>query len=137
MKKFVTLALSFLFIFTLVGCTKKEEAKKEEATDTRNQSYYNTYTGLYDTNIANLTSYDMYKDAHTAEKTYKGTEYPGNKEYLANVKEAYKDSKEKIQSFVICHRYPPSPRADYTNHCRYSLEQFVQNVNRPNCSILY
>ena len=39
MKKFVTLALSFLFIFTLVGCTKKEEAKKEEATDTRNQSY--------------------------------------------------------------------------------------------------
>ena len=100
MKKFVTLALSFLFIFTLVGCTKKEEAKKEEATDTRNQSYYNTYTGLYDTNIANLTSYDMYKDAHTAEKTYKGTEYPGNKEYLANVKEAYKDSKEKIQAFV-------------------------------------
>ena len=59
MKKFVTLALSFLFIFTLVGCTKKEEAKKEEATDTRNQSYYNTYTGLYDTNIANLTSYDI------------------------------------------------------------------------------
>lgn len=100
MKKFVTLALSFLFIFTLVGCTKKEEAKKEEATDTRNQSYYNTYTGLYDTNIANLTSYDMYKDAHTAEKAYKGTEYPGNKEYLANVKEAYKDSKEKIQAFV-------------------------------------
>ena len=42
----------------------------------------------------------MYKDAHTAEKTYKGTEYPGNKEYLANVKEAYKDSKEKIQAFV-------------------------------------
>ena len=29
MKKFVTLALSFLFIFTLVGCTKKEEAKKD------------------------------------------------------------------------------------------------------------
>ena len=42
----------------------------------------------------------MYTDVDTANNAYKDKEYPGNEKYLSDVKAAYKDSKEKIQSFV-------------------------------------
>lgn len=100
MKKIITLALSFLLLFTAVACSNKEKAQPESANKVADKTYFNTYTGLYDKSIGTLGAYNMYTDVNTAERAYKDKEYPGNEKYLSDVKAAYKDSREKIQSFV-------------------------------------
>ena len=100
MKKFITLALSFLLLFTAVACSNKGQAQPESANKVADKTYFNTYTGLYDKSIGTLGGYNMYTDVKTAESAYKDKEYPGNEKYLSDVKAAYKDSREKIQSFV-------------------------------------
>ncbi len=110
MKKFITLTLSFLLLFTVVACSNREQARPENANGNTNgntnanevtdKAYYNSYTGLYEQSIGTLGAYDMYTDVDTATNAYKDKEYPGNEKYLTDVKAAYKDSKEKIQSFV-------------------------------------
>ena len=100
MKKFITLALSFLLLFTAVACSNKEQAQPESADKVADKTFFNTYTGLYDKSVGTLGGYNMYTDVDTANNAYKDKEYPGNEKYLRDVKAAYKDSKEKIQSFV-------------------------------------
>ena len=100
MKKFITLALSVLLLFTAVACSNKEQAQPESADKVADKTFFNTYTGLYDKSVGTLGGYNMYTDVDTANNAYKNKEYPGNEKYLSDVKAAYKDSKEKIQSFV-------------------------------------
>lgn len=104
MKKLVTLALSLLFVFGVAACSNRSNTTTEntgDATDTIDQAYYNTYTGLYDKNLAKITSEDMFStNMDSAERIYRGAEYPGNRQYLTDVKKAYKDRKEKIQAFI-------------------------------------
>ena len=104
MKKFITLALSFLIIGAAVGCSNKDKNQMQSQSGTTNemndQAYYNTYTGLYNESIGTLGAYDMYTDVNTATNAYKNKEYPGNEKYLSEVKAAYKDSRDKIQTFV-------------------------------------
>lgn len=100
MKKIITLALSFLLLFTAVACSNKEQAQPESADKVADKTFFNTYTGLYDKSVGTLGGYNMYTDVDTANNAYKDKEYPGNEKYLSDVKAAYKDSKEKIQSFV-------------------------------------
>ena len=100
MKKIITLALSFLLLFTAVACSNKDNAQPESANEVADKTFFNNYTGLYDKSIGTLGSYKMYTDVDTANSAYKDKEYPGNEKYLSDVKSAYKDSKEKIQSFV-------------------------------------
>ncbi|WP_434799305.1 hypothetical protein [Terrisporobacter vanillatitrophus] len=107
MKKLVTLALSLLFVFGAVACNNRNNITTEnagttgDATDTIDQAYYNTYTGLYDKNLGKITSEDMFSsNVDSAERIYRGAEYPGNRQYLTDVKKAYKDRKEKMQAFI-------------------------------------
>ena len=102
MKKLITVALSTLLILGTVGCTQRNANTTDtnDATTDQANAYYNSYTGLYDKSIGTLTAYDMYTDVDTANNAFKDKEYPGNEQYLNDVKAAYKDSKEKIQSFV-------------------------------------
>lgn len=100
MKKFITLALSFLLLFTAVACNNKDNAQPESADKVADKTFFNTYTGLYDKSVGTLGGYNMYTDVDTANNAYKDKEYPGNEKYLSDVKAAYKDSREKIQSFV-------------------------------------
>lgn len=103
MKKFITLALSFLLLFAMVACSNKDkdQAQDQNTTDQiSDKDYANTYTGLYDKNIGSLGAYNMYTGYDSANDAYKDKKYPGNEKYLEDVKAAYKDSKEKIQSFV-------------------------------------
>lgn len=109
MKKFVTLALSFLLLFSAVACSNRGNTttkNENQATDkagydtTNNNAYNDTYRGLYDENIGTLGQYSMYTDVNSVNNAYKNKEYPGNEKYLSEVKAAYKDSKEKIQRFV-------------------------------------
>lgn len=100
MKKFITLALSFLLLFTAVACNNSDQAQPESADKVADKTFFNTYTGLYDKSVGTLGGYNMYTDVDTANNAYKDKEYPGNEKYLSDVKAAYKDSREKIQSFV-------------------------------------
>lgn len=100
MKKFITLALSFLLLFTAVACNNRDQAQPESADKVADKTFFNTYTGLYDKSVGTLGGYNMYTDVDTANNAYKDKEYPGNEKYLSDVKAAYKDSREKIQSFV-------------------------------------
>lgn len=102
MKKLLSLALSLMFVFGAVACSRKtNDTTGTNTTDNAtDDGYYNIYTGLYNTNIGTLGAYDMYSDVDSVEQSYRGKEYPGNRQYLADVKAAYKDSKEKIQAFI-------------------------------------
>lgn len=104
MKKFMMLALSFLLLFSAVGCNNRNNT----ATDNTNKAadkvadnaYNDTYRGLYDENIGTLGQYSMYTDINSVNNAYKDKEYPGNEKYLGEVKAAYKDSRDKIQTFI-------------------------------------
>lgn len=102
MKKVLTVALSLLFVFGAVACSSNNKTVKENtAADKAGMTeYYNSYTGLYDTNINELLGYNMYTDVNTVNEYYKDKDYPGNEKYLSEVKAAYKDSRDKIQTFV-------------------------------------
>lgn len=101
MKKILALALSLLVILGAVGCSSKKTTTENTATDKAGmEEYYKSYTGLYDKNIATLNGYNMYTDVNTVNNAYKDKDYPGNEKYLADVKAAYKDSKEKVQVFI-------------------------------------
>ena len=109
MKKFITVALSTLLILGTVGCAQRNTnttgtngntTGTNDNTTEQSNAYYNSYTGLYNESIGTLTGYDMYTDVNTANDAFKNKEYPGNEQYLNDVKPAYKDSREKIQSFV-------------------------------------
>lgn len=104
MKKLITLALSFLIIGAAVACSNKDKTQMESQSGNTNavndQEYYDAYTGLYNESIGTLSGYNMYTDVNTVTDAYKNKEYPGNEKYLNDVKAAYKDSRDKIQSFV-------------------------------------
>lgn len=110
MKKIITLAFSIIFLVVAVACSNDREPANNDmnnktstntATDKAGtDEYYNTYTGLYNQDIKPLSAYNMYTDVNTVNDAYKDKDYPGNEKYLSDVKEAYRDSREKIQSFV-------------------------------------
>lgn len=111
MKKLLTLGLSCMLLLTSVACNNRAANttdKTNNATNktaqqnaaTENNPYYDAYTGLYNTNIGGLGRYSMYTDVESVNKAYKEKEYPGNKKHLEEVKAAYRDSREKIQTFV-------------------------------------
>ena len=102
MKKLVTLALSCLLICGMaVGCNKKTETVKEEQQNAAvDENYMNSYGELYNTNLGGLAKYDVYTNLESAQNAFKDKHYPGNKEYLAEVRTAYEDSRDKIQTFI-------------------------------------
>lgn len=104
MKKLITLTLSFLLLFSMVGCGNRSNNNNNNAQAPANEpddnAYYNTYTGLYNESIGTLGGYRMYTDVNSVENAYKNKEYPGNEAYLNEVRAAYEDSRDKIQSFV-------------------------------------
>ena len=110
MKKIITLAFSIIFLVVAVACSNdrapaNNDMNNKTSTNTATDKagtdeYYNTYTGLYNQDIKPLSAYNMYTDVNTVNDAYKDKDYPGNEKYLSDVKEAYRDSREKIQSFV-------------------------------------
>ena len=103
MKNFITLTLSFLLLFSMTACGNRADNNNNAqapANPSDNNDYYNTYTGLYNESIGTLAGYRMYADVNSVENEYKNKEYPGNEAYLNEVRAAYEDSRDKIQSFV-------------------------------------
>lgn len=108
--KFLVLLFALVMVIGVVGCSKKtnedtntnEPAKEEKVSDrVVDENYYNLYTKNYESSIVPLEeSYYIYGSVDSAEKYYKDHDYPGNKEYLKEVKEALVDSREKVQQFI-------------------------------------
>ena len=110
--KFVVWLVALVMVLGVVGCSKKtndnantntnEPAAQEDTADkVVDEDYYNVYTKNYESSIVPLEeSYYIYGNVDTADKYYKDHDYPGNKEYLNEVKAALVDSKEKVQEFI-------------------------------------
>ena len=110
--KFLVLLFALVMVLGVVGCSKKtndnantntnEPAAQEDVADkVVDEDYYNVYTKNYESSIVPLEeSYYIYGNVDSAEKYYKDHDYPGNKEYLNEVKAALVDSKEKVQEFI-------------------------------------
>ena len=108
--KFLVLLFALGMILGVVGCSKKandnantnEQTTQEDTADkVVDENYYNVYTKNYESSIVPLEeSYYIYGNVDSAEKYYKDHDYPGNKEYLNEVKAALVDSKEKVQEFI-------------------------------------
>ena len=110
--KFLVLLFALVMVLGVVGCSKKtndnantntnEPAAQEDTADkVVDADYYNVYTKNYESSIVPLEeSYYIYGNVDTADKYYKDHDYPGNKEYLNEVKAALVDSKEKVQEFI-------------------------------------
>ena len=110
--KFLVLLFALVMVLGVVGCSKKtndnantntnEPAAQEDTADkVVDEDYYNVYTKNYESSIVPPEeSYYIYGNVDTADKYYKDHDYPGNKEYLNEVKAALVDSKEKVQEFI-------------------------------------
>ena len=108
--KFLVLLFALVMVLGVVGCSKKandnantneQTAQEDTADKVVDENYYNVYTKNYESSIVPLEeSYYIYGNVDSAEKYYKDHDYPGNKEYLQEVKDALIDSKAKIQDFI-------------------------------------
>ena len=110
--KFLVLLLALVMVLGAVACSNKKTNENTNTNNTANkeedvadkvvdENYYNVYTKNYESSIIPLEeSYYIYGDVDSAEKYYKDHDYPGNKEYLQEVKDALIDSKAKIQDFI-------------------------------------
>ena len=109
LKKLMVLGLSLGVALGAFGCTNRNDTTKDNkttnttasTTNYANTDYAKTYTSLYDTNISPLTQYSMYSDVNATTNAYKNdSDYPGNEEYVKQLKAAYQDSRDKLQLFV-------------------------------------
>ena len=110
--KYLVLLLALVMVLDAVAYSNKKTNENTNTNNTANkeedvadkvvdENYYNVYTKNYESSIVPLEeSYYIYGDVDSAEKYYKDHDYPGNKEYLQEVKDALIDSKAKIQDFI-------------------------------------
>ncbi|MGL5714613.1 MAG: hypothetical protein ACRCXT_20240 [Paraclostridium sp.] len=109
-KKIAPLALSCILAITVSACTKQESVEDTKTNEEKqavemkvtdnDKDYGKKYNELYDKYIAGLTKFDIYSILEKANEYFNTNEYPGNEKYLSNLKEAYKKSKEGINSFI-------------------------------------
>lgn len=106
--KLVSLGLIGLLTFGVVGCTTKtseqqttDKTTTESTTGTEGDMNLESYKGefgkLYENNIGRLENYNKYGKIVVEEPT---KDYPGNEAYVNELKNAYKDSEQKLQEFV-------------------------------------
>ncbi len=94
-KKLLVGLLSAALSLSVMGCTNKEEVVEETP-----MPYEEQYSQYYVEYINPLREYSVYETPESTIEYYQTTEYPGNEQYVTDLKVAYTDSKEKIQSFV-------------------------------------
>lgn len=99
-KKIVTVGLALALTISAVGCTKKSSVATPEHNTAMTEDYSSFYATGYNDYILGLDQYALYSNPTDITKVYENKEYPGNEKYLTDVKAAYKDSRDKVQSFV-------------------------------------
>ena len=103
MKKILAVCLSLALGIGIVGCSKNEPVKEDPVKNEQTTGagdYVTGYGVLYNDYIGTLGNYSIYQTPDVAIEYYNTNEYPGNEKYVSDLKAAYTDSKEKIQTFV-------------------------------------
>lgn len=104
--KVITIGLVLALSLGAVACSNKTEKTTEksktpvEESTINDKDYANAYTSNYNSTIVGLNDYYMFQSPGDINKVYEGKEYPGNDKYVSDLKAAYVDSKDKIQSFI-------------------------------------
>jgi len=116
-KKTVVAALALALSISMVACNNKDNTKANDTNTTTQQNaadnantandqnvatndYVQQYSRFYGDNLGNLGAYRMYETPEATTEYYKTNEYPGNEKYVEELKAAYTDSRDKIQTFV-------------------------------------
>jgi len=107
-KKALTIGISLAVSMGAVACTKKEAVPNGTTTTPApgqenaaiDNDYVEKYSKYYGDYSSDLTNYEMYSTPESLTEYYKTNEYPGNEKHLENVKAAYKDSRDKMQTFI-------------------------------------
>ena len=110
-KKTVVAGLSLVLSLSIVACGKKDTTSsngtntttQQNTADTTNNAtndYVQRYSRFYGDSIGNLGMYKMYESPEATTEYYKTNPYPGNEKYVEELKAAYTDSRDKIQTFV-------------------------------------
>ena len=108
LKQLLASGLSLALVLGVTGCSSNnkpaEETKTTPPMEQENvvvdNDYVQQYSRFYGDYMTGLNNYQMYLTPERVTEYYTTNEYPGNEKYLSDVKAAYKDSKEKVQSFV-------------------------------------
>lgn len=112
LKKLMTIGLSLMLSLGVVACNNngknanentkgtKVETPTGDNTSVRDNDYVTQYSRFYGDYMNDLNNYKVYLSPQSVSKYYETNEYPGNEKYLSNVKEAYKDARDKTQAFV-------------------------------------
>ncbi|RDY23880.1 hypothetical protein CHF27_005885 [Romboutsia maritimum] len=104
--KIVTIGLALALTIGVVGCNKEKTQKEvpkntvQEENARPNDEYSTNFSKYYNDYLVNLPDYNKYNDIESIKKTYETEKYPGNEKYVSDLKVAYQDSKQKIQSFI-------------------------------------
>lgn len=110
-KKILALGLTLALSLSIVACSKKEttptndtntqnEQNTGDTTNNATNDYVDKYSKFYGDNIGDLSMYKMYETPEAATEYYKTNKYPGNEKYVEDLKAAYTDSRDKIQTFI-------------------------------------
>lgn len=105
LKRTTMLLMSFTLIFSAVGCNRQQanpttDVPNAQENASLDKNYIEKYSRFYGDNVSDLKRYQMYGDVNATNEYYATNEYPGNEAYLNEVKAGYRDTKEKMQSFV-------------------------------------
>lgn len=106
-KKLITVGIALAISLGAVACTKKTPeptptpaAPSEQKNVPAGEDYTANYSKHYNEYMTGLADYSMYKNTESVNEYYKTNKYPGNEKYVSDLKAAYKDSRDKVKSFV-------------------------------------
>jgi len=101
-KKVLTIGISLAVAMGAVACTNKEATPNpsEQENVAMDNNYVEGYSKIYGDYMSGLKDYEMYSTPESINEYYATNEYPGNETYVSDMKAAYKDSRDKMQSFV-------------------------------------
>lgn len=104
-KKIILTGIALALSIGLVACKKAVENSSDNLAKNGTQTvaqndYVEKYSRFYGDNFSDLNTYKKYKTPQETIEYYRNNEYPGNEEYISELKNDYIDTKTKIQNFI-------------------------------------
>ena len=103
--KIILTGIALSLSIGLVACNKRVKNSIDNLSENSGQTvaqndYVEKYSRFYGDNFSDLNTYKKYKTPQETIEYYKDKEYPGNEEYVSELKNDYTDTKTKIQNFI-------------------------------------
>ena len=103
--KIILTGIALSLSIGLVACNKRVKNSIDNLSENSGQTvaqndYVEKYSRFYGDNFSDLNTYKKYKTPQETIEYYRNNEYPGNEEYISELKNDYIDTKTKIQNFI-------------------------------------